>query len=631
MSADITLSPSAILSAIAALNADATFPSVIIDPLADSWYGLYGQSLALGTGGAPAINTTSTYPGEVLEENVGNTALQDLVEASAETSAFSIGTEARTLRGEGTFGVVSGGAGGTALSGLIRGTTPWNNFIAELTAARTHTLAAGRTFRMRAVFMFHGESDEIAQNTNYGTELLAFQADLESEIQSIQGTTQTIPLILYQLSSYNMAVGDANVALQQLAIARSNPNQIKILGPQYTYPYDADRLHFVNTSYVRIGEKCAQVANAVDFDAAHAWSPVWPTSIVASGSVVTVRFNVPTPPLLFDLTNLATKALRGFEIHDPTIQGITLSSVALNGTDGVDLTLSGAPNSQVQIGYGLDGDSGNAGGLAGNPTTLQAGAPGGNLVDSDAEPNGCVHFLDPIDSGFTTSPASVATHAISMPDTDDVIEIPHDAALDATDDYTILIRLRRPGTTHNQFVVEKGGTAAWSVRSWTGAGQAELSTYWGGVNFRTSMGAAPGYWPVDEWNTWVLRYSQNNGYDIVRDGVVIPRTGVVTPTAAIGTNTSPIEIGMSVAAHDIDFLQFAVWPGLALTNDQVWEISQNPNDLSSLSFTSPLVWLRPTAADDLTTSGGIINHGTGGSTFDATGTNLVAGDLITYP
>ena len=604
-----------------------------IDPNADSWYVLYGQSLALGFQGSPALNTSATYPGECLEVNGAGSALIDLVETSVERPASGFCNRMRALRGSGIFGVVTGGAGATDLAGLSDPNTPWTNLIAEIQDAYDLTIAAGRTFRIRGIIMFHGESDTAAENPTYGTELLAFRTALEAEIQSIQGTSEDIPMIVYQGSSYRMGLAEENISLQVLDASNADRTLLQVFGPQYIYPYSSDRLHFTNASYERSGEKVANVFYPQHFQGASAWQPLQPTSIVASSDDVVLTLNVPSSPIVVEDTDLYREPFYGFEVLDPTIRGVTLSTAAVTGANEVTLTLSEAPHEDVLIGYGLDAAFAAAGGAAGAPTTLQSDAPGGNIVDSDAtDPNGLVHFMEPIDSGFAAAPTDIADRAIHLGDSNDVITTAHNAAMNATDDYTWLIRMRRDDLTHNQNVWRKVSTAVWYFLTYDVTGVHELSLNIGSVNYRTNLGAAPGYWgTVDEWNTWCIIYERNVRLDIIKDGVLLPRTGVDPPTAAIGTNAFGVELGLSTGGANVSIQQVAMWPGLAISHAQAWEVCRTPVDLTATSFADPLIWYRPTASDSLTTASGIVNHGSCGATCNATGTNLVAGDLEAYP
>jgi hypothetical protein len=144
-----------------------------------------------------------------------------------------------------------------------------------------------------------------------------------------------------------------------------------------------------------MGEDYAKVYRRVVLERRR-WEPVRPLSIQRDGAVVTVRFSVPSPPLVLDDEAVSNPGDFGFEVADGNAR-LRIVDVEVTGPDLVRITLSAAPTSENRrLRYAFRGRAGAPAG----PTS----GPRGNLRDSDATPsrigeplfNWCVHFDEPI-------------------------------------------------------------------------------------------------------------------------------------------------------------------------------------------------------------------------------------------
>src|SRR5581483_6467030 len=124
-------------------------------------------------------------------------------------------------------------------------------------------------------------------------------------------------------------------------------------------------IHLSASEYDRVGEKYAQVY----FERVvlgHDWQPLQPTSQEVSGNVVTVRFHVPVPPLVWDDTLPPPHGAmipewakgRGFEVSAARARQ-TITSVDIVGDDTVRITcqqdMSGL---EVVVGYAATAEGG---------------------------------------------------------------------------------------------------------------------------------------------------------------------------------------------------------------------------------------------------------------------------------
>jgi hypothetical protein len=260
---------------------------------------------------------------------------------------------------------------------------------------------AGKTYGIGAIVMTHGESD--ATNNTYGADLYQFLTDYNTDLAAITGQTTKIPMLVSQQNSVPSDTGSVSVsALLVQKAGVEHPGEIVCTGPKYQYSYatDSAHVHLAAQEYEKVGEKYAQVY----FERVvlgHDWQPLQPTSAEINGSVITVHFHVPVPPLKWD--DMLPKPHdtlipewangRGFELSAAGVRK-AITKVEIVGDDTVEITsgndLSGL---QVVVGYAATAEGG-------TPPAAQP-ARWGHLRDSDTftgavtnamQPNYCVAF-----------------------------------------------------------------------------------------------------------------------------------------------------------------------------------------------------------------------------------------------
>jgi hypothetical protein len=271
----------------------------------------------------------------------------------------------------------------------------------EATAIKRLAGAAGKTYGIGAIVLTHGESD--AGNTAYANDIYALLTDYNTDLAAITGQTAKIPLLVSQQNSVPADTGSVSTsAVQVWKAGVDHPGEIVCTGPKYQYSYAADsaHVHLGAMEYEKLGEKTAQVY----FERVvlgHDWQPLQPTSATTSGAVITVKFHVPVPPLVWDDTLppphgtliMEWATARGFEILASGVRQ-PITNVEITAPDTVTITagkdLSGL---QVIVGYAATAEGG-------TPPTAQP-ARWGHLRDSDPfvgsvtqtpQPNYCVAF-----------------------------------------------------------------------------------------------------------------------------------------------------------------------------------------------------------------------------------------------
>lgn len=375
-----------------------------------------GQSLAVGVSGGPPL--TLTQPFGNLMFNTGVMAggedletFQPLVEgdnipgskALVETMSSAFANLVSALaqeNGEGHDLLVSvHGSGAKPYSKLKRGSKPYANGMAQVTAGRDIAKKLGRPYVVTAVAMVHGEADHAEKSTRYREDLLEWQADYEKDIQAITGQTSPVPMFQTQISSYTrMMKGTETSAIPsaQLAAHVASGGKIVLVGPKYHLAYSKDGVHLTNDGYRHMGEDYAKAYRRVVVDK-KAWEPVRPLAVTRDGAVITVKFAVPAPPLALDTDLVSNPGNYGFEYTDASAASPSITRVELSGPDTVAITLSAVPTADDRhIRYAFTGIKG---ALSGPRTGAR-----GNLRDSDPTPsrsrhplfNWCVHFDEPV-------------------------------------------------------------------------------------------------------------------------------------------------------------------------------------------------------------------------------------------
>ncbi|MDB4945323.1 MAG: Endo,4-beta-xylanase precursor [Labilithrix sp.] len=276
---------------------------------------------------------------------------------------------------------------------------PFTQGMMEVQAAKDLATAASKTYVVRAVTAIHGESDHYgyAYKTpefpmdgtdgtpgkikDYADGLLEWQQDYESGVKAITGQTIAVPLLISQLSGWTDEP-TSKISQMQLSAHTRAPGKVVLVTPTYMLDVREDCLHFSATGQRHLGEYFAKAYAKMIFQATP-WEPVRPLSITRAGTVVTVKFSVPRPPLVFDTTLVTDPGRYGFDVVDDAGALLPVTSVALAGPDAVAITLAAAPAGAIKVRYAQNQPSAACIG----PGTTQSGGARGNLHDSDKTPS----------------------------------------------------------------------------------------------------------------------------------------------------------------------------------------------------------------------------------------------------
>lgn len=346
---------------------------------------------------APGNVPTSFVPLAEQSTERGNVSMCNLVTGLARSVA---GVDPDTTKRDVRFLVSHVGYGARALKYIRKNpvtdgseTTSYADAIAQVTAAKTIAQGLGWGYEVLAMPFHHGESDDWVERSNfpdYATQLQNFWTDYNTDIKAITGQTRDLTMFVTQTSAHQRFFTNPSSSLANYNLFKQYPNRFVLVCPKYWLSYSDALAHLDTNGYNAMGDLVA-VAMAQHFLEGKPWKPLYPTSIARSGAVLTVNFNVPVAPLVFDTTNVTNPGNYGFEYVDNSNSPVTINSVVL-GNDGVSVIITLASSVPGKLRYAYTATIGAAPG----PTS----GPRGNLCDSASYQNTynllvknwCVHF-----------------------------------------------------------------------------------------------------------------------------------------------------------------------------------------------------------------------------------------------
>jgi hypothetical protein len=255
--------------------------------------------------------------------------------------------------------------------------------------------AQNKSYVVRAVTTVHGESDDYAYATNtqefpldgtdgshqsvksYADGLIEWQKDYEAAVKQKTGQTIAVPLLVSQHSGWNDIATSAVAMLQYEAHVRSK-GKVVLVTAGYPLDYNADCRHYSNHGERMLGEYFAKAYTRIVVEG-KPFEPVHPKSVTLAGAVITAKFHVPKPPLVFDTQYVTDPGNYGFEVASDSGATLAIAKVELTGPDTVTITLASAPSGKPHLRYAY--------------RTVPHTCPGrtqgarGNLRDSDDTPS----------------------------------------------------------------------------------------------------------------------------------------------------------------------------------------------------------------------------------------------------
>lgn len=374
----------------------------------------YGQSLSIGSGGAPALSTSQPY--DSLRFG-GNTIPSDgtattfipytdslfhpLVGTSPQTVSLSLTNQWRkqqlqwrALDLDATRLLVANdcGVGSRAIEQLSKGASPelFNRLRSYVTQAQAAVTAVGggATMGITAFCYIQGENNYIGSGydtteAGYRALLLQLYSDFCTDVVTSTGGQATPPamFVLQTSSGWDVSGDRCTIGMAQLNAGLDNQN-IYLVGPNYHVPDNGSTgaTHPNNEGYLWLGLQFGKVMHKV-LEKGEGWRPLHATRASFRGTQILVEFHVPEPPLVFDLPYYVTTptdyAAKGFAPYDD-FGAITIDSVEIVGAATILITTTRETRASW------------------TPMLQYAGK-------ATFEGSGCVRDSDPTQSGITFS------------------------------------------------------------------------------------------------------------------------------------------------------------------------------------------------------------------------------------
>ena len=323
----------------------------------------YGQSLSTGWDGLPLLDTApvadclmlgdSVHPAEEAAPRflpVGGAAFRPLAATAqgplgATVVETALGHWRRRMnaaeRGAGWLLGSACGVGGRTLEALSCGAAPelFNRLRECAARAAAAAAASGLTHGVAALLLLQGESNVAGEGTRDRAEYKALLHRLLDDIASEWGR---LPPVLIGQTSGAYAEDGMGVPQAQFEVAQERPG-VFLATP--TYPYPERNGHPDANGQRWLGAQFGKVLHRV-LTLGEAWRPLHPLGAERQGAALRVRFHVPCPPLALGrpFVGLARAAIAdaGFTVADAD-GPVPLAAVALDGADGVRLTLARPP------------------------------------------------------------------------------------------------------------------------------------------------------------------------------------------------------------------------------------------------------------------------------------------------
>lgn len=357
---------------------------------------VYGQSLALGEEATRItdFDSLSNYAdGRIVTENMNhnfgyfdNDDMKQFAKKmiryqkrSFELTIYSMAEMLADSTGKDTLiCTFPGGQGATVISHLGKGSKPYQKFVEDIENAYKTAKDRGWDFVMPALCWMQGETDVTSYpDTDYRKLLLQFVKDINDDVKQITGQKQDVEIICYQTGpvtrakkfdalSYNCH--ETVIPQTFLELVRDNPI-FHASGPMYPYNFVREAIHIDATGHQQHGKLVALTALDILRHQKHNRGLI-PLSTVINENDITIKFNVPCPPLAID-TILVNKAGNyGFSVINRQNQDIA-KSIVVEG-NSVIIHCSESPK-DCRIRYAVNGENMKSGRLHG---------PRGNLRDS---------------------------------------------------------------------------------------------------------------------------------------------------------------------------------------------------------------------------------------------------------
>ena len=308
-----------------------------------------------------------------------------------ENSAFAMGEVLAGAFGKDTMVCVfADGRGGTAISNLIKGSSPYDALIQDIKSSYEEAKKKGMEFFVPAICWMQGESDMFDYTrVDYRKMLAHFAIDVNKDIKRITGQRRDVKIVGYQscclTKCYNFNPTDYDcyeISIPQVQMQLIRENSTFIAGtPVYFMDFVNDRLHLNGKSQTVVGRyNAAAVLDIVRRGDSN--RGLYPVNVKSKGNTAIIEFNNSGGKLVFDTINVNKVRNYGFSVITPDNRDIAQRVGIVND----NIVIECSDNTKAcKVRYGANGEK--------NKSGRRFGARG-NLVrrNSSMMPEWCYMF-----------------------------------------------------------------------------------------------------------------------------------------------------------------------------------------------------------------------------------------------
>ncbi|MGM9777700.1 MAG: sialate O-acetylesterase, partial [Prevotella sp.] len=308
-----------------------------------------------------------------------------------ENSAFAMGEALAGALGEDTMVCVfADGRGGTAISNLVKGSSPYDALIQDIQKSYDEARSKGMEFIVPAVCWMQGESDMFDYTrVDYRKLLRQFAADINRDVKSITGQKRDVKIVGYQsccLAKCYKFVPE-NYECYEISVPQAQMQLIRddscfVAGtPVYFLDFVDDRIHLDGKSQTVVGRyNAAAVLDILRYG--YSDRGLYPVNVKSKGNTAIIEFNNSGGKLVFDTINVNKVRNYGFSVITPDNRDIAQRVGIVND----NIVIECSDNTKgCKVRYGANGEK--------NKSGRRFGARG-NLVrrNSSMMPEWCYMF-----------------------------------------------------------------------------------------------------------------------------------------------------------------------------------------------------------------------------------------------
>ena len=345
---------------------------------------VYGQSLAMGEESVLVTDIDGlTYKwngrlvGEGLDDEFGyyedrgwKKKIKRLIRYDNrrnENSAFAMGEALAGALGKDTMVCVfADGRGGTAISNLVKGSSPYDALIQDIKSSYEEAKKKGMEFIVPAVCWMQGESDMFDYTrVDYRKLLCQFAVDVNRDVKSITGQKRDVKIVGYQscclTKCYNFNPTDYDcyeISIPQVQMQLIRDDSCFVAGtPVYFLDFVDDRIHLDGKSQTVVGRyNAAAVLDIVRRGDSN--RGLYPVNVKSKGNTAIIEFNNSGGKLVFDTINVNKVRNYGFSVITPDNRDIAQRVGIVND----NIVIECSDNTKgCKVRYGANGEKNKSG------------------------------------------------------------------------------------------------------------------------------------------------------------------------------------------------------------------------------------------------------------------------------